>query len=329
MDLNEILSEALDTQQPVETETTEAPTETQAPETEVAEEPTADAPAKPATAPKVDPVRRLEELSSDEAFATPDGRAAFLEAARELRTNLARWNTKLTKVDRKQATRREEIQQDRQLNAATISQLRADAATLKSGNAADIMGALGRITGQDPRKLYEEMTLQMATGRTEDPRLVEMQRRIDEQERRERAREESAREQAERRAEADCLTLASNEASYPHLSGFAKTNPDGVKRAFRETLMEMTQRGNPPSSFQDIADEIEAGLVSTLGQQQAVRKTGAAPAAKSESGDRPTRPRTVQPSMSQQPATRRPATQEERWDALKNDSDFLRQLGIS
>jgi hypothetical protein len=316
----------------------EAPAEV-APETP--EEPAAEAEADeetqatPAVA-KPDDEAKVKEsaLFTDEALATPEGLRTAREHIQRERLTVSKRLSKLRERVHRFGAEKEEFAKDRE----TVLQLREEqrqvAQSLFGGDAKTIAATIGRLTGKDPVTVVRELSHLLATdGKSngkESTELAAMKKKLADLEA---AREQELQEKqvaAERAAVDRIYAVATSAEKYPTIARFVSGGGGRdarIREALKHIKIEHYNETRQVLSDEDAAQAVEQELLDIIGPAV----TNGAPAAKSDPGPAPTKPKsgkTLTSKDSAAPAQRRPKTEEERVADLANDPDFTRAIGL-
>lgn len=289
-----------------------------------------------------------EDLFSEAALSTPEGiararehlqqeRLARQEEARkshERHLKLKRWEIK-SREERKAFRAEKE-------NILRLNQrLASDVEALRTGDANAALTALGRLAGVDGRKLFEQLSVHVATnGKAPKPsREVEELRSEIEALREERRLEQLQAQQRDAKAfieqrKNEMLSAASNAETYPALAHFVQT----ARAEIAETLIDLKeqahQRGEPLSD-EEALTQLERQLKPHMPPSQGGKPVNPE-AGRDTSGQKATKPTTVgakpgtslAPSLATSAPSTRALTEAERTQALANDPEFLRMIGF-
>lgn len=292
------------------------------------------------------------EAFSAEALSKPEGVQAAAKLVEEKRVTLFRKARELDgrdirhkqKVQKWEQTRAEHLQEQENFRVFARD-VHTTVQMLRNGNAAQRLDALGRLTGQDPRKAYEELSYgvlrdgkpQKKTPEYEalESQVAELKQLLtqrDEQERQRQAEFERREQEAfVQRRRQEIGQLAADAARFPavaHYAGLGRAN-EIVEYAV-QLKREHEKRTGEALDDAATLGLIERELAPTLGERVASQPTSSGPPQKpSARAQRSPGQRSVTPSVASQSAgSTRVLTDDERYDELARDPDFLASLGF-
>jgi hypothetical protein len=320
----------------------EAPAEVapETPEEPAAEPETDDEPKDTPVVAKPDDEAKAKESSlfTDEALATPEGLRTAREHIQRERLTVSKRMSKLRERVHRFGAEKEEFAKDRE----TVLQLREEqrqvAQSLFGGDAKTIAATIGRLTGKDPVTVVRELSHLLATDgksngkeSTESAamkkRLADLEAAYEQSVQEKKAAELTAREQA---AVDRIYAVATSAEKYPTIARFVSGGggrDTRIREALKHIKIEHYNETHQVLSDEDAAQAVERELLDIIGPAV----TNGAPAAKSDPGPAPTKPKsgkTLTSKDSAAPAQRRPKTEEERVADLANDPDFTRAIGL-
>lgn len=284
---------------------------------------------------------------SEKALSTPEGiaKARELIVERERKTHETYLRLQRREVRARQQA--EELKRDKESVVAVSQRILSDVNILRTGSPKEVVEALGRITGRDGAKVFEELSLHVATNgkarKEAPPEVAELRaelERLKEEQRQELLRLQKEQYDRELQAAKDRLVrIGQNETAYPTVAHFTKLRPAEVADYLIRIKTEAYESGSPITDEAAVA-RLEEELRLNLRANAPAPKQGAAPSAGGEAGldtsaAQPAKPgsggmpgQTLAPSLTTQGGSTREQTWEERRKRLANDPEFIGQLGI-
>lgn len=316
----------------------------QAPEGEAQAEPESEA-EKPQEPQKP----QEEDLFSEEALATPEGVKRAAEHLRQEKAKTSEVFLRMRKREQKAKAeyaefqrQKAETQQEKEAFAAFNQRIAAEIAELKSGNPKAILDTLGRMSGQDGRKLFEDIAMAIATnGKMPKPSKEVEELRAEIQalkEERERERElalklkeqEEAKAKIEQR-KAELVQLGSDKARFPAVAHFIEV---GQKKEVAEYLSELKieafEQGSPLSdeeAVQKLERLLKPHLPAPPVNEGGTGNPHPAQQGKPGAGGLPGQTVTSRLAAESSGSTRE-LTEEEYRRALEQDEEFWSSLGL-
>lgn len=341
------LMQALDSAD-TSTETAQAPPATGAPTssaaTETPEGAQPEGEQQPSRAPEgrqQPPEGGQEDPFSEQALSTPAGIKRAQDVLAEERRKVSQNFVRLRKREQAAKVAASELGQERQALAALNQRLTSDLSTLQQGDPRAFIETIGRLSGRDGTKLFEAISLALATGGKapkQSPEYQELKRNFEElqakiarseEEREQRARQQQVKAFVEQR-KAQLLQQGSDDKLYPAVSHFVTKL--GRQKEVAEYLLDLKLEAHDQGlelSDSDALAQLEGFLKPHL-PPSGSGGTGSPHSAqprKPESGGLPGQ--SLAPSLTtQSTASKRAMTDEEHRQALMQDKDFWTSLGL-
>lgn len=331
---------------PTETESGETDaTNTQ--ETQAGDETTAEG-AKPSPDATKD-AAEAEDFSDDRPW-TPDRVKKAANAAKDLTQKAHRLWSQAEKRAKKLQGTISELKRDKDTVYALRDQISADIRMLQSGDPAQVIDTLGRMTRMDGAKLYTELSLHMAKGgkKPEDVEREEMKARLDAWEKKEKERERVAEFHENVGTTRRAILANVQNDRWPNLAKLAETRGAEVVAAELEEFIAneygegavdfaRIMRHDLPQALQSaelyLRDHPEL-LQPGAGEKKEAAGSGPGAGPETRAQAKPgtarrTPGQSLAPSIANAPAsTMRLETRDERLAALADDPDLWASLGL-
>lgn len=314
-----------------------APAENDAIEGEPVEAEAAPEPeAEPVAAPKGK--AKESELFSDAALATKEGIAAARDHLKERQRGMDRADIKFKDRDAKITHKIEEFKAHREQFRVFAQAVNSDLELLRRGSPDQKLQAIGRLTGGDPLKEWESISISALGGKkkTETPELVEIRAELQAM-RQEREAErqrggEAQKQQFVAHRKQEIYGHANNPAEFPAIARFLPSKPHEVVDYIVDIKARAMEGGAPiddATAIRQLETELREQLGITAPSAAAESGMGAGATQVANPGKPPQRPvgKSLTPGLTARSGGAvRELTEQERIAELADDPDFLRSV---
>lgn len=309
---------------------------------EVAEEPSnteAEAPSPvKAEAPKKNggDWRLNEDLFSEEALSTPEGLKAAAEhamqgkrAAHSMLHKAQRREAKLRDASQRLEAERNQVLQYGEMSRQQVQAFQATVQELHTAkDPKRAWEVLAKLTGHDdPVKLYEDFSLNVAGIKKEDPETTALKRELEQlkawQQNREYNEHASRLSHGVQTLKQELISHAQQADGYPNTRELAQDNPQVALDALVTIKEEAYQQTGRPIDDATAFAILEENLRAFRGRPAAHAEPGRA-----GNPVQTKRAPSPMPSDAGRPSGARKRTEAERLAALAQDSDFLKSWGL-